>query len=581
MSYQIASSTQSLLRTASVPSNTNFSACGWVNLSTPNNNYNQVINLDASGQSDYIYLGTPFASTELFAFGSDGAAPTATFTLTVGQWYFVALSAAGASGALRFFYAAMPGTPGTVAALNTTTDGTTPATFTVARFGLGANINESSETMIGSLYNWKVWSGTVLTQAEFLAEANNFSPQKASPWAWYHLKNGDTNADDQSGNGRNLSAQTSFGSFTANPTGAPQPPATNLAPSVSDAITTTETTTLRIFLNPFASESVTVSDTAFVSTPWGKLVSDAVTVSDAPTLNVVLKPFIPETITTTELVTVRGITLPPFASETITTTDTPVANVVSGIFVTDAITTQELTTLSILLSIFPATETISVLELTNATTSSVANLVIQPFETITVIEASPEVSILLWTLQSDSVTTTDSVSIGISLMPSVDDLLTTTELTSGLVQNRQNARPIADLLNQQWDGEDGSVTNLYSHVNEAIPNNANYVRSPQHPINKTLVLKLAGLPDPLNDQTNRVVVYYGKDLPGGEQLDLTVNLRQGYVSPGSPGTLIALIATLTDIPAGWTPIGVELPEAVAATITDFTDLSLELIANAP
>ena len=59
-----------------------------------------------------------------------------------------------------------------------------------------------------------------------------------------------------------------------------------------------------------------------------------------------------------------------------------------------------------------------------------------------------------------------------------------------------------------------------------------------------------------------------------------MELRQGYVNEGTPGTLIKTTTT-TDLPTTWTTYPVTLLEAEAANITDYTDLFLRFVANQP
>jgi hypothetical protein len=142
----------------------------------------------------------------------------------------------------------------------------------------------------------------------------------------------------------------------------------------------------------------------------------------------------------------------------------------------------------------------------------------------------------------------------------------------------QFGRPIADTLIDNWQTQAGGVTNIYQQIDEVVADEADFARTQLFPTSDVLVVKLTVLEDPVSSINHFIRYHYGKDLAGGAQIDQTVELRQGYVNEGSPGTLIAQ----------WihTDVGV-MPQSVVQTlsgpqadsITDYSDLYLRFVGN--
>jgi hypothetical protein len=94
------------------------------------------------------------------------------------------------------------------------------------------------------------------------------------------------------------------------------------------------------------------------------------------------------------------------------------------------------------------------------------------------------------------------------------------------------------------------------------------------------VTKLTSVVDPVSSANHIVRFRYRKESTGGEQINLTVELRQGYTNEGAQGTLIATVATLVDIPgASWTAGSYTLAGAEADAITDYANLYLRFVGN--
>ena len=142
----------------------------------------------------------------------------------------------------------------------------------------------------------------------------------------------------------------------------------------------------------------------------------------------------------------------------------------------------------------------------------------------------------------------------------------------------QFGRPSTDTTREAWEEDDGTTTDIFDQIDEAIADDVDFIRSAQVPTTDAYVTKLTTLTDPVV-HTGHVVRYrYGKDVAAGAQIDIVVQLRQGYVNEGSLGTLIAS-ATHTNVANGWTAGSIALSEAEAGNITDYTDLYLRITAN--
>jgi len=139
--------------------------------------------------------------------------------------------------------------------------------------------------------------------------------------------------------------------------------------------------------------------------------------------------------------------------------------------------------------------------------------------------------------------------------------------------------PDTDLYNGDgWTDQDNGTSNLYTRIDEDPPDDTDYVRSATSPSTDAVVFRLSDLSDPGRDTGHFVDFRYKKDSSGGELLDLTIQLRQGYTNEGSPGTLI-MTGTVTNIASEWTEQTLALTTAQAAAITNYTALALRLVAN--
>lgn len=142
----------------------------------------------------------------------------------------------------------------------------------------------------------------------------------------------------------------------------------------------------------------------------------------------------------------------------------------------------------------------------------------------------------------------------------------------------QFARPTADAVVGSWEDEGGATTALFESIDEATPSDADFVTSEVAPSSSAYATDLGTIEDP-QSSSNHVVRYrYQKDSAAGAQINLDVELRQGYVDEGTLGTLIASNSH-TDIANGWTDGSITLSSGEADSITDYSDLQLRFVAN--
>jgi hypothetical protein len=144
----------------------------------------------------------------------------------------------------------------------------------------------------------------------------------------------------------------------------------------------------------------------------------------------------------------------------------------------------------------------------------------------------------------------------------------------------QIARPTTDTTRDNWEEDDGGTTTIFDQIDEAIADDADFIRTVLTPTNDVFVTKLGTVEDPQSSSGHVVRYRYGKDAADGDQIDITVQLRQGYVSEGTPGTLIAS-ATHTNVGAFPIAGSITLSAGEADSITDYANLYLRFVANKP
>jgi hypothetical protein len=143
----------------------------------------------------------------------------------------------------------------------------------------------------------------------------------------------------------------------------------------------------------------------------------------------------------------------------------------------------------------------------------------------------------------------------------------------------QFGRPSTDTTNESYTDQAGGSTNIYTTIDEVTADDADYVRSALAPTSDVYVTKFTSVEDPVSSVNHTVRYRYKKDSAGGAQINLTVELRQGYVSEVSQGTLIATCGSHSNITETWTQNAYTLSGAEADSITNYADLYLRCVSN--
>jgi len=143
----------------------------------------------------------------------------------------------------------------------------------------------------------------------------------------------------------------------------------------------------------------------------------------------------------------------------------------------------------------------------------------------------------------------------------------------------QFGRPSTDTTRDNWEEDDGTTVDIWDQIDEVTVDDLDFVRTVQVPTNDVYVTKLTTITDPLQSTGHIVRFRAAKDAAGGAQIDLTVQLRQGYVSEAAQGTLIATAGALTNISETFATTTYTLSAAEADAITNYGDLFLRFVGN--
>ncbi len=144
----------------------------------------------------------------------------------------------------------------------------------------------------------------------------------------------------------------------------------------------------------------------------------------------------------------------------------------------------------------------------------------------------------------------------------------------------QFARPNADASIGAYEDELGGTSDIFNSIDEASPNDSDFITSEFSPSSSPYVCGLSSVTDPLSSIGHVVRYRARKDPSTGAQIDLTVELREGYVNEGSPGTLIATDSQV-DLPTAFTTFSFALSGGEADAITDYSDLFLRFVSDQP
>ncbi|MGH7411825.1 MAG: hypothetical protein ACREJ6_12295 [Candidatus Methylomirabilis sp.] len=145
----------------------------------------------------------------------------------------------------------------------------------------------------------------------------------------------------------------------------------------------------------------------------------------------------------------------------------------------------------------------------------------------------------------------------------------------------ENARPSADVAYINWGDHQGVPVDLWDELNEEAPDPSSFIQTIiAAPVNEHYVARLSALDDPGSDDGHVLRIQARKQTVGGERLDLTAELRQGYLDEALQGDLIEglFIAGLGETSEVFE---LAIPPEDAAIITDYDDLYVRVVANQP
>lgn len=144
----------------------------------------------------------------------------------------------------------------------------------------------------------------------------------------------------------------------------------------------------------------------------------------------------------------------------------------------------------------------------------------------------------------------------------------------------QFGRPSADTYNADgWVDEALTTTTIYDGIDETTASDADYIQTALAPTSDVYVTALTTIEDPVSSTGHTVRWRQGKDAAGGATINLTVELRQGYVNEGTPGTLIATCQSAGVVEDTFTDKTYALTTAQADAITNYGSLYLRFLAN--
>jgi len=145
----------------------------------------------------------------------------------------------------------------------------------------------------------------------------------------------------------------------------------------------------------------------------------------------------------------------------------------------------------------------------------------------------------------------------------------------------QFARPDATTTLGNYTDDGGGTTNIHLKIDEVAADDGDYIRSPVSPASEVYVCRLSDVTDPASSASHVMRMRTSCDQDAQETLDFTQQLRMGYVSEGTPGTLIASQSRNGVSSTTWTTSTYTLSGAEADAITDYTALFYRFIINKP
>lgn len=100
-------------------------------------------------------------------------------------------------------------------------------------------------------------------------------------------------------------------------------------------------------------------------------------------------------------------------------------------------------------------------------------------------------------------------------------------IPQGIVSVPQKMRARSIVSQGQWAKQDGSTTGLVQAINEAVADDANYIKSGLGPVNDVVSFLLDAANAPQAGNCILKVRYQKDTVPGSQQIDLVVKLYNG------------------------------------------------------
>lgn len=148
----------------------------------------------------------------------------------------------------------------------------------------------------------------------------------------------------------------------------------------------------------------------------------------------------------------------------------------------------------------------------------------------------------------------------------------------------QYSTPSADIVDGNWVDHGSSNVDMYLDIVPGTPgsigsgDDTTYIESPANPSSEACAFDLSTVSDPVSSSSHVMRWRRAKDAASGGQIDLTLELRQGYVSEGTSGTLINSYSD-TNLSETFATTSDTLTGGEADTITDYSDLQIRFVAN--
>ena len=145
----------------------------------------------------------------------------------------------------------------------------------------------------------------------------------------------------------------------------------------------------------------------------------------------------------------------------------------------------------------------------------------------------------------------------------------------------QFARPVADVTNaNHWLDNAASSVTIFVVIDESALSTAYFIQSSAGLSSAVYVCRLTTtIEDPVSSASHVVRYTYRKNSSGQAQINLTVELRQDYVSEAGLGTLIWTTNHTNIASSVQSAAAVTLLAAEADAITAYSSLYLRFLSN--